>query len=136
MLALGWRFALGGVAVHPALPDEMQAMKIVWSAARAILPPAKSKRLTLEARRGDDGVLKDDFKKSILDSYAQGRTCARLLLDRVGTALDQFGNAIVVPKIKQICLLCAVCDHYPALSFQARQFLQASPCDGISAPSS
>jgi hypothetical protein len=27
MLALG-RFALGGVAVHPALPDEMQAMEM------------------------------------------------------------------------------------------------------------
>src|SRR5206468_734745 len=48
---------------------------------RAIVLQAKSKRLTLEARRGNDGQIKDDFKKSIQDSYDQGYRCAKLLTD-------------------------------------------------------
>src|SRR5207253_11321802 len=39
---------------------------------RAIVLQAKSKRLTLEARKGNDKQIRDDFKKSIQDSYSQG----------------------------------------------------------------
>ena len=35
---------------------------------RAIVVQAKSKRLTLESRRGNDGRIRDDFKKSVQDS--------------------------------------------------------------------
>lgn len=36
---------------------------------RAIILQAKSKRLTIEARKGNDKVLKDDFKKSVQEAY-------------------------------------------------------------------
>jgi hypothetical protein len=39
---------------------------------RAIVVQTKSKRLTIEARRGSDRQIKDDFQKSVQDSYNQG----------------------------------------------------------------
>ncbi len=46
---------------------------------RAIVLKQKAKRLTLEARKGNDNQLKDDFKKSVQESYDQARECAELL---------------------------------------------------------
>jgi hypothetical protein len=40
---------------------------------RAIVLQAKAKKLTLEARKGNDNQLKDDFKKSVQESYDQAR---------------------------------------------------------------
>ncbi|AHB99124.1 hypothetical protein [Francisella orientalis] len=40
---------------------------------------AKSKKLTLEARKGNDKLLADDFKKAIQDSYNQGYECANFI---------------------------------------------------------
>jgi hypothetical protein len=44
---------------------------------RAVIVQAKSKRLTLESRKGNDGRIRDDFKKSVQDSYDQGLTARR-----------------------------------------------------------
>ena len=44
---------------------------------RAIVVQAKSKRLTLESRKGNDGQIRDDFKKSIQDSCDQAYKCAK-----------------------------------------------------------
>jgi hypothetical protein len=53
---------------------------VVW-ADRAIIVQAKAKRLTVEARKGNDHVIRDDFKKSVQDAYDQGLTCAECLGD-------------------------------------------------------
>lgn len=42
---------------------------------RLIIVQAKSKRLTLEARRGNDGQLRKDFAGAIQDSYDQAWSC-------------------------------------------------------------
>ncbi len=42
---------------------------LVIFADRVIILQAKSKRLTIEAKKGNDKVIKDDFRKSIQDSY-------------------------------------------------------------------
>ena len=52
---------------------------LVVFANRAIILQAKTKRLTIEARKGNDFQLKDDFKKSIQESYDQGLLCANTL---------------------------------------------------------
>jgi len=102
---------------------------------RAIVLQAKSKRLTLEARRGNDGQIRDDFKKSIQDSCDQAYRCARMLGDKRYTLKDGDSNEITIPMpIKVVYVLCVVSDHYPALSFQARQFLQFQAIDGVSPP--
>lgn len=102
---------------------------------RAIVLQAKSKRLTLEARRGNDGQIKDDFKKGIQDSCDQAYKCTRMLRDTKYTIRDSHSNEIVISiPIKIVYVLCVVSDHYPALSFQARQFLRFEATEGASPP--
>jgi hypothetical protein len=102
---------------------------------RALVLQAKSKRLTLEARRGNDLQIKDDFKKSIQDSSDQAYRCAKLIEDGKCSFKDGAGNAVTLPvSLKRIYLICLVSDHYPALSFQARQFLKFTATDTISPP--
>jgi len=102
---------------------------------RAIVLQAKSKRLTLEARKGNDGQIRDDFKKSIQDSYAQGLLCAKQLGESKFKLVDSNTRMITIShKLKEIYILCVVSDHYPALSFQARQFLKYETNDSIQPP--
>jgi len=102
---------------------------------RALVLQAKSKRLTLEARRGNDLQIKDDFKKSIQSSCNQAYRCAKLLEEGKCSFKDAAGNAVTLPKsLKQIYVICLISDHYPALSFQAEQFLKFTATDTISPP--
>ena len=102
---------------------------------RALVLQAKSKRLTLEARKGNDLKIKDDFKKSIQDSSDQAYRCAKLIEERKYTFKDAAGNVVSLPaSLKRIYLICLISDHYPALSFQARQLLKFVATDMISAP--
>lgn len=108
---------------------------IVLFGDRALVLQAKSKRLTLEARRGNDLQIKDDFKKSIQDSSDQAYRCAQLLEEGKCAFRDPAGNSVMLPdKFKRIYVLCLIADHYPALSFQARQFLKYRPTATISPP--
>jgi hypothetical protein len=108
---------------------------LVVFADRAIVLQAKSKRLTLEARWGNDLQIRDDFKKAIQDAYEQGFACAALLNDpesRLHTAAA--GDITVPTPFKKIYVLCVVSDHYPALSFQSRQFLAHQVTDVMPPP--
>jgi hypothetical protein len=101
---------------------------------RAIVLQAKSKRLTIEAKKGNDKVLRADFSKSIEDSYYQALKCAGLLVEGTHQITDGAGKRIPIATPKRVYLICLVSDHYPALSFQARQFLHPSVSDEIPAP--
>lgn len=102
---------------------------------RALVLQAKSKRLTLEARRGNDLQIKDDFKKSIQKSSDQAYLCAKLIEEGRYTFKDAAGNAVKLPaSLKRIYVICLISDHYPALSFQARKFLEFVATDTISPP--
>jgi hypothetical protein len=92
---------------------------------RAIILQAKSKRLTLESRRGNDLQLRDDFKKSVQDAYDQACECAQHLTNPRCRLTTEDGKMVPSPKnLKSIYVFCVVSDHYPALTFQARQFLK------------
>lgn len=107
---------------------------VVW-ANRIIVVQAKSKRLTLEARKGNDQVIRDDFKKSVQAAYDQGAACAKCVLDKRYHLVARDRHEIVLPQsIKEIYLFCVVSDHYPALSFQARQFLEIQAIEGVQTP--
>lgn len=102
---------------------------------RALVLQAKSKRLTLEARRGNDLQIKDDIKKSIQDSSDQAYRCAKLIEEGKCSFKDAAGNAVTLPaSLKRIYVICLISDHYRALSFQARQFLKFAATDTISPP--
>lgn len=102
---------------------------------RVIVVQAKSKRLTLEARKGNDGQIEADFKKAITDSYAQGLLCARRILAGDCVLRDSTGAEVkLVWAPKEVFILNVVADHYPALSFQVSQFLKYEASDGIRPP--
>lgn len=102
---------------------------------RALVLQAKSKRLTLEARRGNDLQIKDDFKKSIQDSCDQAYRCAKFLEQGQCHFKDAAATAVNLPtSLKRIYVICLISDHYPALSFQARQFLKFAATETISPP--
>ncbi len=102
---------------------------------RAIILQAKSKRLTLEARKGNDNVLKDDFKKSIQASYDQALICSKLITDQNYKLVDETSKEITIDrKFKEVYIFCVVSDHYPALSFQTLQFLNYEQTEIIMPP--
>jgi hypothetical protein len=96
---------------------------------------AKSKKLTLEARKGNDGKFRDDFKKAVQDAYDQGLKCANLLEDENCSVSDPNGNTIKIPqKYKEIYIICVVSEHYPSLTFQIGEFLKYETSDKIQSP--
>lgn len=101
---------------------------------RAILLQAKSKKLTLEARKGNDLQIKDDFKKSVQDSYDQGLICAKVLGNAKYKFVPKGGSPLNLAAFEEIYIFCIVSDHYPALAFQARQFLKFEATDQIAPP--
>lgn len=108
---------------------------LVVYANRAIIVQAKSKKLTLASRKGNDNLIKDDFKKAIQDSYDQGYSCALLLQDSSYSLNDSNSNQITVNRdSKEIYIFCVISDHYPALTFQAKQFLKYTQTDTILPP--
>ncbi len=97
---------------------------VVWG-DRALVVQTKSKRLTVEARKGNDRILRSDFKKSVQDAYDQAVLCASRLGDERYRLTTADGAEVVLPfELREIYPLCVVSDHYPALSFQAWQFLK------------
>ena len=108
---------------------------LVVYADRAIILQAKSKKLTIEARKGNDNSIRTDFKKAIQDAYDQGYSCAELLEDSDFRLIDSDKNELKIGrKYKEIYIFCIVSDHYPALTFQAQQFLKFQTTDNIMPP--
>ena len=102
---------------------------------RAIVLQAKSKRLTIEARKGNGLTLQDDFKKAVQDSYDQAFLCSSLLTDSKYKLCDEAGAELKISRAyKEVYPVCVVSDHYPALSFQARQFLYFNQTERIKPP--
>lgn len=107
---------------------------LVLFADRAIVVQCKSKKLTLEARKGNDLQLRDDFKKAVQDAYDQAQLCARSLGDPSLRLVGADGRELSVPAPREIYPVCVVSDHYPALGAQARQFLKFETDSVIQAP--
>lgn len=102
---------------------------------RAIVLQAKSKKLTIASRKGNDLKLRDDFKKAVQDAYDQAFHCAELLIDPSYKVVDSNGVELKIERdLSEIYPFCVVSDHYPALSFQARQFLKFSETEKIRPP--
>lgn len=98
---------------------------LVLFANRVIIVQAKSKQLTLDARRGIERKIKADFKKSVQESYDQGYKCAQYLAAGKYDLRDKADRKITIPHhLKEIYVLCVVSDHYPALNSQAEHFLR------------
>lgn len=107
---------------------------LVTFADRAIVLQCKSKKLTLEARKGNDLQLRSDFKKSVQDAYDQARVSADSLLDPSLTFLSADGAPLSMPGLRTIYPVCVVSDSYPALTVQARSFLTQTADETVRPP--
>jgi hypothetical protein len=102
---------------------------------RAIVVQAKSKKLTLAARKGNDPQLQADFKAAVQDACDQAVACSQHLLTGTSFLANSSGKEVKLPgTLKKIHPVCVVSDHYPALSFQAQQFLCFKPTEKIEHP--
>lgn len=119
----------------PNKGDRCEIDVLVVFGDRVIILQAKSKRLTIEARKGNDNIIKQDFSNSIQDAYNQAHLCAKLFSDEKYVLVDSNSNTINVNrKCSEIYIFCVIPDHYPALSFQSRQFLKWEVSDNIKPP--
>lgn len=107
---------------------------LVTSGDRAIVLQCKSKRLTLEARRGNDLQLREDFKKSVHDAYDQALVSADALRDPDLRLELGDGSEVRICRPRAIYPVCVVSDHYPALTVQARQFLNPRTDEEVRPP--
>jgi hypothetical protein len=101
---------------------------------RALIVQCKSKKMTLESRKGNDQALRDDFQKAVQDAYDQGLRCAQSLSRPSLDFVKEDGSKLNIPQLRDIYILCAVSDHYPALTVQARDFLEYEEDTVIHAP--
>ena len=102
---------------------------------RAIVVQTKSKRLTIEARKGDLGQARADFAKAIQHANNQGFTCAQSLSNPDCVLALEDGKRITLrDELKEVYVVCVVSDSYPALTFQARQFLDYERTERIQPP--
>lgn len=102
---------------------------------RAIVLQAKSKKLTIEARKGNDKLLREDFRKAVQDAVDQSFSCASHLSDATVQLFSKDGCAIPISGTpRTVYPMTIVADHYPALAFQARHLLSVNSTESILAP--
>lgn len=101
----------------------------------ALVVQAKSKKLTIEARKGNSNQLKADFKAAVQDAYDQALLCAKLL-QQENIVYKQGDKTINLNSnnYKGIFPICVVSDYYPALATQSREFLNFEVTEVIKHP--
>ena len=103
--------------------------------SHAIVVQAKSKKLTLAARKGNDGLLRRDFQTAIQSAVDQSFACANALCDGSVTLRTKEGRRVPINGQPQAVFPVAlVAEHYPALAAQAHHFLKAPSSDRIRPP--
>ena len=126
-----WR----GVKVRDSAGNDLTDIDILaLFGDRAIVIQAKSKKLTLEARRGTPDALVADFKSAVQHAYDQSIKAANALSSRGFSFHTQSGAKIPIPVLQEIFPLCVLSEPYPALAFQVRWFLEAKTDDIIRPP--
>ena len=103
---------------------------IAFAGNKAVILQAKSKRITELSRRGDTERIRQDFQQAVQDAYDQGLVCRSALIENGNSLADCTGRIIELPEaIDDAYILCLTGDYYPAVIFQARQFLQKKETD-------
>ncbi|MBI0397793.1 YecA family protein [Cyclobacterium marinum] len=101
----------------------------------AIIVQAKSKRLTIESRKGNLSIIQKDFKLAIQDAYDQAGKTALSILNPNGRFRNsnkerfEIGN-----KIRKIYPIVLLSDYYPSLTIQTKEFLKLQDIGGLSLP--
>ena len=105
---------------------------LVVYGSQAIVLQAKSKMLTLEARSGNETELRKDFEAAVQDAADQAVDCSTALRRKDVKLRCRDGRRIPpVAGVRDVLPICTVSDHYPALAFQASQFLAVRPASAV-----
>jgi hypothetical protein len=124
-----------GVRIHESKGRERPEIDVLaFFGNRAIVVQAKSKKLTLEAKKGNDGQIKSDFQKAVQEAYDQGRESSLALLNPTFQFRDSTGQSLKIPALKEIFVVTTLSEAYPALAFQARQFLRHESSEVVRPP--
>ena len=100
------------------------------SGNKAVIAQCKSKKLTIEARRGDGQILRRDFIKAVQDAYGQAIKSKRALTENGYELIADNGELIHLPvEVDEVYILCVTGDHYPAIITQARAHLDRDDDD-------
>ena len=121
----GCKWVFKGVKIRKGNTDITDIDVLAVSGKKAVIAQCKSKKLTIDARRGDGSTLQNDFTKAVQDAYDQAITSRGALIDGGYSLSGADGTAISLPdKIDEVYILCVTGDHYPAVIAQARTYLK------------
>ena len=105
---------------------------LVLFGKRALVVEAKSKRLTLASRQGNDAALKSDFKEAVAEAVDQAYDNSQMLVRGEARLRTRDGSPIVIGEPAQTVFpVTVLCDGYPALSAQCRAFLEDEGSNGV-----
>ena len=92
---------------------------------KALIVQAKSKKLTVESRKGDSSSLTKDFHSAIQSAYDQALASRKAVIGSGFELTDKQGNEIQVEQtIDEAYILCITGDHYPMLPLQTALYLR------------
>lgn len=101
----------------------------------AIIIQAKSKRLTIESKKGNLSMIQSDFKSAIQDAYDQAAKTAKAVLNHnVEFRTLQKEPLIIENKVRKVYPIIILSDYYPSLTIQTREFLKLQNISGFSHP--
>ena len=126
----GSRRVFKGVKVNKDKADITDIDVLAVSGNKAVIAQCKSKKLTIDARRGDGKALRNDFTKAVQDAYDQAIKARKALIDGNYRLINERGATVSLPnKVDEVYVLCVTGDHYPAVMTQARVYLKRQDKD-------
>ncbi|MCR8559384.1 SEC-C domain-containing protein [Mucilaginibacter sp. BJC16-A38] len=90
---------------------------------KALCVQVKSKKLTLNAKRGDFDQLSKDFNGAVQDAYNQGLVSRDALLNGGCRFFNETGKEIFLPEINEVYIMGLTTENYPSLVHQVHMML-------------
>lgn len=112
-----------------------EADVIIFHGERVFVFQAKSKKLTEQAKLGDEGSIEADFQAAVQAGYDQALVCIDCL--KTGVQAASNGEQIDLSRFSQIrefYPICVTSEHYPALAHQSRTLLRIVEKGGVQGP--
>lgn len=95
---------------------------------------AKSKRLTINARKGEVNAIKKDFNQAVQSAYNQAISCISFLGEDGVDVVDENDCSLDVSNNRFFFPICLLSDYYPSLTTQARELLEYRTTEHIMHP--
>lgn len=91
---------------------------------KALCVQVKSKKVTLNAKKGEFDQLKKDFKGAIQDAFDQGLLSRSFILNRTARFIDDTGKDLILnEEIDEVYVMSLTTENHPSLVHQLRVLL-------------